>query len=267
MSVLNEKDINQMIIRNNVARLTYNFETLQTVGIMRALAPALEKIYGDDKEGLAHAMNRHLNFCNSHVFGNAFIIGLSAAMEETTPEEEKDNRIISMKSGLMGPMAALGDSMVKYVIVPILGSIGAAMALEGNAFGPIFMFIMYNIVNLGGRVLFVRLGYYKGMDFILKNAKTNMLQRITRMSNVIGCMVVGSMISTTVKASIKYVIAAGGNEIVIQDMIDKVAPNLLGLGITFLIYYLLKKTEGKHAALMIIAIMIISVLCKFAGIL
>lgn len=68
MGKMTNKDINQMIIRNNAARLTFNYESLQTIGIMRAMAPALRKIYGDDKEGLAKAMKRHLVFCNSHAF-------------------------------------------------------------------------------------------------------------------------------------------------------------------------------------------------------
>jgi PTS system mannose-specific IID component len=233
---------------------------------MRALAPALEKIYEGDKEGLKNAMKRHLIFCNSHAFGNAFIIGISTAMEESTEEDEKES-ITALKTGLMGPLAALGDSMVKFVFVPIFGSIGAALAFNGNILGPILMFILYNIINWGGRIYGVKIGYYKGLDFIAKNNESNILARITSMANVVGLMVIGSLIATTVRVSSPLEIVAGENTIVFQDMIDSVMPNLLGFLVTFFVYKLLRKTEGKHTAAIIICMLVATVIATYFGIL
>lgn len=266
MAKITDKDLNQMIIRNNAARLTYNYESLQTIGIMRAIAPALGKIYEGDKEGLRNAMKRHLIFCNSHAFGNAFILGISTAMEETTAEDEKES-ITALKTGLMGPLAALGDSLVKFVFVPIFGSIGAALAFNGNILGPILMFVLYNIINWGGRIYGVRIGYYKGMDFIKNNNESNILARVTSMANVVGLMVIGSLIATTVRVSSPLEITAGENTIVLQEMIDTVMPNLLGFLVTFLVYRWLKKTGGKHTAATIIFMLLATVAATYFGIL
>jgi len=266
MAKITNKDLNQMILRNNAARLTFNYESLQTIGLMRAIAPALGKIYEGDQEGLKRAMHRHLIFCDSHAFGNAFILGISTAMEETTAEDEKES-ITALKTGLMGPLAALGDSLVKFVFVPIFGSIGAALAFNGNILGPILMFVLYNIINWGGRIYGVKIGYFKGLDFIEKNNETNILARITSMANVVGLMVIGSLIATTVKVSSPLKIVAGENTIVLQEMIDSVMPNLLAFLLTVFVYKWLKKTEGKHTAATIIFLLIATVVATYFGIL
>lgn len=47
---LNNRDIWRMFMRLNTMRITLNYETLQGVGFMRAIAPALAKIYPDKKD-------------------------------------------------------------------------------------------------------------------------------------------------------------------------------------------------------------------------
>lgn len=129
------------------------------------------------------------------------------------------------------------------------------------------MFILYNIINIGGRVWGVKLGYYEGMDFITKNNESNILQRVTNMANVVGLMVIGSMIATIVKIKMPLKIEAGENIIVLQDMLDSVMPNLLGLLVTILIYKWFRKTQGKHTALTIIFLIAASVGATYIGLL
>jgi PTS system mannose-specific IID component len=50
-------------------------------------------------------------------------------------------------------------------------------------------------------------------------------------------------------------------------MFDKVMPGLFSLLITFIVYKILKKTNGKHAPLLIVGIMIISIILTMLGIL
>lgn len=256
---LTKKDIHNLFWRLQTVRVTLNYESMQGVGFMRALSPILAKIYeGQDPELLAEAMRRHSVFYNSHVNGNAIILGISAAMEETTQEDEKES-IAALKTGLMGPLAGLGDSLVKFTWVPIVGSIGAALALNGSIIGPILMFVLYNIVNMGGRYYGVVYGYYKGLDFLKNSEDSNIIKRISNVANVVGLMVVGSLIATSVNVSVPLTISAGDNVIKVQEMLDKIMPNFLGLFITFLTYRFLKRTNGKHAAATIIAIMLLTI--------
>jgi len=84
---------------------------------------------------------------------------------------------------------------------------------------------------------------------------------ITGMANIVGMMVVGSMIATTVKIKMPLEIAAGENVIVLQDMIDSVMPNLLGFIATFLVYIWLRRTQGKHTAFTIVFLIALAGYC------
>lgn len=180
---------------------SYNYEKLQTIGFAHCMIPVLDKLYADaDKETRVRAMKRHLEFYNSQINTGALILGVTAALEEKTTEEEKE-AVVSVKAGLMGPLAGLGDSLLKFTWLPICGSIGAAFALQGNLIGPILMFILFNLVNIGSKYFFIHYGYNKGVDLIEQSKNSNIIQRISNVANVVGVMVLGSLIATTVKIS------------------------------------------------------------------
>lgn len=61
------------------------------------------------------------------------------------------------------------------------------------------MFIMYNIVNMVGRYYAVIYGYKKGIQFLNENQDSNIIQRVSSMANVVGLMVVGSLIASVIK--------------------------------------------------------------------
>lgn len=262
---ITKKDLNRVFWRMQLLNVTNNFESMQAIGFLSSFVPVLERLYKNKpKEEKVEAMKRHLKFFNSHVNSDALILGISAAMEETTAEEEKDS-VTGVKVGLMGPLAGIGDSILKFTWLPICGSIGAAMALNGSILGPILMFLLYNIVNIATKYYGIHYGYSKGIDLI--NSGNNILQRISNMANVVGLMVIGALISSVVNIKLLTSITAGENVISIQEMMDSVMPNFLGLLAAIIVYQILKKTKGKHAALLIIAIMVISILLVAVGIL
>lgn len=196
----------------------------------------------------------------------ALILGVTAALEEKTTEDEKD-AVVSVKAGLMGPFAGLGDSLLKFTWLPICGSIGAAFALQGNLIGPVLMFLLFNIVNVGSKYFFIHYGYNKGVDLIEQSKNSNIIQRISNVANVVGVMVLGSLIATTVKISTPLVIAVGEQSIKVQEMFDKVIPNLLTLLFALGIFFLVRKFKGKHTVALIVGMMVIGVICSMLGIL
>ena len=120
---------------------------------------------------------------------------------------------------------------------------------------------------MGARYYAVSFGYKKGIAFLNNNEQSDVIQRISTMANVVGLMVVGALISTVIKVKtpLKIVVHSnvsnkvGGNVISLQSMFDKIMPGLLSLLVTVLVYYILKKTNGKHAAMLIIAMMVVVV--------
>ena len=79
--------------------------------------------------------------------------------------------------------------------------------------------------------------------------------------------VIGALIASVVKIKFAATMTAGENVIAFQEMFDKVMPGLFSLLATILIYKILKKTGGKHAALLIVGIMVISIILTMFGIL
>ena len=166
----------------------------------------------------------------------------------------------------MGPLAGIGDSVLKFTWLPICGSIGASLALSGNFLGPILMFLLYNIVNVSSKYYGIHMGYEKGISLI-NGSETNILQRLTNMANIVGLMVVGGLIASSVKMKVALEFGAGENVILLQDLFDKVMPGLLSLLVTVAVYFILKKTNGKHAPLLILGTMIVCILLVTIGVL
>lgn len=264
---LTKQDLNRIFWNLQTMSFSYNYEKLQTIGFAHCMIPVLDRLYENaDKATRITAMKRHLEFYNSQINTGALILGVTAAMEEKTSEEEKD-AVVSVKAGLMGPLAGLGDSLLKFTWLPICGSIGAAFALQGNLIGPILMFILFNIVNVGSKYFFIHYGYNKGVDLIEQSKNANIIQRITNIANVVGVMVLGSLIATTVKISTPLVIAVGEQSIKVQDMFDKVIPNLLTLLFALGVFFLVRKFKGKHTVALIIGMMCAGVIFSMFGIL
>lgn len=264
---LTRQDLNRIFWNIQSMSFSYNYEKLQTIGFAHCMIPVLERLYSDaDKATRIRAMKRHLEFYNSQVNTGALILGVTAALEEKTTEDEKD-AVVSVKAGLMGPFAGLGDSLLKFTWLPICGSIGAAFALQGNLIGPVLMFLLFNIVNVGSKYFFIHYGYNKGVDLIEQSKNSNIIQRISNVANVVGVMVLGSLIATTVKISTPLVIAVGEQSIKVQEMFDKVIPNLLTLLFALGIFFLVRKFKGKHTVALIVGMMVIGVICSMLGIL
>lgn len=263
---ITKKDLNRVFWRMQLLNVTNNYESMQAIGFLSSFVPILERLYGDKpKEQKVEAMKRHLKFFNSHVNSDALILGVAAAVEESTTEEEKET-VVSVKTGLMGPLAGIGDSVLKFTWLPICGSIGASLALSGNFLGPILMFLLYNIVNVSSKYYAIHMGYEKGISLI-NGSETNILQRLTNMANIVGLMVVGGLIASSVKMKVALEFGAGENVILLQDLFDKVMPGLLSLLVTVAVYFILKKTNGKHAPLLILGTMIVCILLVTIGVL
>ena len=61
---LTKHDITMLGIRSSFLQASFNYERMQACGFTWAMLPALEKVYGDDKEKLSAAMTDNLEFIN-----------------------------------------------------------------------------------------------------------------------------------------------------------------------------------------------------------
>ena len=236
---ITKKDLNRIFWNLQTMSFSYNYEKMQMIGFAHCMIPVLDRLYKDaDKETRIRAMKRHLEFFNTQI-----------------------------KAGLMGPFAGLGDSLLKFTWMPICGSIGAAFALQGNIIGPILMFLIYNLVNVLSKYFFIHYGYNKGVDLIEQSKNSNIIQRISNLANVVGVMVLGSLIASTVKVATPLTINVGEQSIKVQEMFDKVMPNFLTLLFALATFFIVRKFQGKYTVSLILAVMVIGVIFSMFGIL
>ena len=106
---LTKKDIQGLFWRSLPMEFSWHYERQMHMGFTFMLAKILQKLYGDDKEKLAQALQRHMEFFNCTPALSTFIGGIVASMEEKNANDEDfdTSSINTIKSALMGPLSAL----------------------------------------------------------------------------------------------------------------------------------------------------------------
>lgn len=241
-SHLSKGIIKSLFWRSMFLEANFNFETWQNSGFAFAIIPVLKRFYGT-KERMSAALKRHLQFFNTSPYGSTLIIGIIAAMEEqnATTEDFDEESINSVKTGLMGPLAGVFDSLFWGTFKVIAAGVGTSLAIKGNVLGPILFLLIFNVPHLIVRYNLTFIGYNTGTKFLQNLAKTNVMSRLTEGSSILGLMVIGAMTATLINISTPINIGGAGSSVPLQDVLNQIVPNLIPLGITFLVFYFVKK--------------------------
>ncbi len=266
MGKISKKTLNKVLLRTQGCQFAHNYERMQSLSLTYCFSPVLEELYKDkSKEDRVHAMQRYLEYFNTHPIAIPFILGIQAALEESTDEDQKET-CSAIKTSLMGPFAGLGDSMLNLTWFPIAGSIGASMCIsDGSIIGPIVMFLMINVLYWPLKYLGLHLGYTKGLE-VVQSGGMALFDRLGNMANVLGVVVVGCLIPQTVKLNTALQFAFDeGDPLIIQDQMNKVMPYILPVVLTFICYKLLKKGQGKNSASIILGMIVIALLFAAIG--
>lgn len=245
---LNKKDITRLGFRSVLLQSSFNYERMQAGGWTWAMLPILEKIYKGDKKKLSTAMTDNLEFLNTNPTTVGFLMGMLVSLEENNEERSTIN---SLKVALFGPLAGIGDALFWFTFLPIVAGICASIAIQGNPLGPILFFAAYVGVFLS-RILWTRMGYTLGAKAITKIKENS--KAISKAASVLGVTVIGALIASYVSINVvASVPISDGHAVSLQsDFLDKILPNILPMGYTFLMFYLLKKKNMKPTALILI---------------
>ncbi|MEO3403623.1 PTS system mannose/fructose/sorbose family transporter subunit IID [Mucilaginibacter sp. CAU 1740] len=239
---LSKKDIRSLFFRSLALEANFNFETWQNTGFAFSIIPVLKKFY-NTKEGMAAALKRHLQFFNTSPYGSTLIMGITAAMEEQNSGDEDfdEESINSVKLGLMGPLAGVFDSLFWGTFKVIAAGVGTSLAIKGNIMGPLLFLLIFNVPHLLLRYKLTFVGYNAGTRFLQNLAKNNVMDRLTKGSSILGLMVVGAMPATLMNITTPLHIGTDKSAVGIQSILDQVVPAMIPLGLTFLVYYFVKK--------------------------
>ena len=297
---LSKKDRMAVCWRSTFLQGSWNYERMQNGGWAYSMIPALKKLY-TTKEDRAAALKRHLEFFNTHPYLAAPILGVTLALEEDRANGAPvdDVAINGVKVGMMGPLAGVGDPVFWFTARPIIGALGASLAISGNIVGPILFFVLWNVLRIAFLWYTQEFGYRAGSK-ITDDLSGGLLQKVTRGAAMMGMFVLGALIERWV--SIKFIpvvsktpvqkggyidwdhIPSGAKGIkevltqwnmgkgmsldkikvtTLQDNLDQLIPGLAALLLTFLCMWLLKKKVSP--IVIILGIFIVGIIAHVIG--
>ena len=285
--------------RSQFLQGSWNYERMQNLGWAYSLIPAIKKLY-TKKEDQAAALERHLEFFNTHPYVAAPIMGVTLALEEERANgvEIDDAAIQGVKIGMMGPLAGIGDPVFWFTVRPILGALGASLAASGNLVGPLLFFFGWNAIRMAFLWYTQEFGYKAGSE-ITKDMSGGILKDITKGASILGMFILAVLVQRWVSinftvnlpgkqlaegayinfpegpvsgAELKGILgqALGGLSLdkiqpqTLQGQLNSLIPGLMGLLLTFLCMWLLKKKVSPIA--IILALFAVGIAARFFGI-
>ncbi|MCL6584267.1 MAG: PTS system mannose/fructose/sorbose family transporter subunit IID [bacterium] len=200
---LSKLDLLRVIIRSFIFQGSWNFKKMQNVGFAFSAAPALRRLYPDQKEQEA-ALGRHLEFYNSHPYMASFVLGAIIKMEErhSKGEDIKIEDILTFKKAMMGPMGALGDSFFWASWRPFLGALAAALALIGWKLTPIAFLLVYNIPHFYVKFFGFWQGYILERGIVEQIRKYDLFRCSAHLKSFM-LIILGAMIPVVIKLECK----------------------------------------------------------------
>ncbi|MGB2538648.1 PTS galactosamine transporter subunit IID [Hafnia paralvei] len=261
-TVLTRGDITRLGFRSALLQSGFNYERMQATGFASAQSPLLKKIYANDKDALSASMRDNLEFINTNTNAAGFLMGLLISLEE---RHESRDLIKGLKVALFGPLAGIGDAIFWFTLLPIVAGVCASFASQGSILGPLIFFFVYAALFLL-RVVWTHLGYSLGVKAIDKLRSSS--GAISRAATILGVTVIGGLIASYVHLTVTAKIAVtAGHEVSIQEaFFDKVFPNLLPLGYTLLMYYLLRAKKVSPVTLILVTF-VLSIALSWLGVL
>ena len=296
---LSKSDRQKVWWRSTFLQGSWNYERMQNLGWAYSLIPAIKKLY-TTKEDQAAALERHLEFFNTHPYVAAPIMGVTLALEEERANgvEIDDAAIQGVKIGMMGPLAGIGDPVFWFTVRPILGALGASLAASGNLVGPLLFFFGWNAIRMAFLWYTQEFGYKAGSE-ITKDMSGGILKDITKGASILGMFILAVLVQRWVSinftvnlpgkqlaegayinfpegpvsgAELKGILgqALGGLSLdkiqpqTLQGQLNSLIPGLMGLLLTFLCMWLLKKKVSPIS--IILALFAVGIAARFFGI-
>lgn len=246
-----------------------NFARLEGTTFGYSMTPVLEELYKNDPEEFKRSLARHVTFYNTEPHIGALVNGFVCGMEEerANKKDVSEEMIQSMKIGMMGPLAGIGDSIIPGIFIPLLLSIGMGISSEGSILGPLFYIFTFIPLMIGFTYYLFFQGYKTGKSSIgaLVGAKA---KAATDALVILGITVMGALAASFVNITIvfKYGTQVDGTPLIdFQYLLDLIYPHILSLLLVPLLVKLIRK--GMSVIKLMIILFIIVFVFVIVGIL
>lgn len=237
-----------------IAEVGHSFERMQAPMFTTAMNGALKKFYKGDKEKghYIEALKRHMTFFNTEAhWGGGPILGLSLALEEKKAQNYDaipGEMIIDIKTGLMGPLAGLGDTISWSTLMYLFIGLFLPLAQKGNPIGGIAPIVLLTVICFGIGYFLTERCYTYGYSFAENMLKSGIVNKIIAAASVIGLFMMGGLASTYVTVSTPIKFATGAYATTLQGILDSIAPGLLPLAVVCCVWGYLAKVKRNYFA-------------------
>ena len=251
------KKVWQFFWRSWAIQDSWNYERQMNMGFLYGMVPTIDRCYPNEDdpkqlEAKKEAYRRHMAFYNCTPQTSAFVLGLTASMEEQyakDPSSMNPDSINAVKTSLMGPLSGIGDSFFQGTIRVIAFGLGVQLAQQGSIMGPVLAMLISIVPSVLITWFAAKFGYQGGHDYLGKLQGGNTMEKVMYVCGIVGLMSVGAMIATLIGATTPVTFSAG--TVVIQDILDSIMPNMIPLALTGLMYWLIKKGVNTGGLLVI----------------
>ena len=261
LTPIEKQNLKKMFWRSGHMWADFTMVKMEGMTYAYAMLPVINEVYKDNPELQTEAFVRNTEFFNTHAAAAGLNLGLSYALERERsqdPEAITGEMITNIKTSLMGPLAAVGDSIFFNCIRVISAGVG-------NPLGVVLFVAIYGGAFLVVKWYLLNLGYSLGTEAITAAFKSGIVGWLSDSACCMGLIMVGSLVSSMVSISTPLVIPMGaGAEMVVQDIFDGIMPGILKIGLLFLIMNLVRKKVKP--IFIIFGILIVSVIGSFFGV-
>lgn len=242
-----------------------SFDRMQALAFGYSMNAIMRKLYKNDEDELRAAMQRHTSMFNTNCDWGSIIHGITISLEEQRAlghEDVSPEIIQSLKLGLMGPLAGIGDSVDQGIVATIPLAIFVPMALEGSIIAAFIPGIIYMIWSYGFSWFLFNKGYSLGKNAVLDILQSGSIKKIIDIASIVGLFMIGCLSASYVKMSTIIEFTSDTSTVSLQSILDGILPNLLPFCVVMGMYLYITKVGPKYIRLMIY-VMILAIVLTF----
>ncbi len=227
---------------------------MQSLGFAYAIEPVLKRLY-PDREEFRSRLNLHMEYFNTQPYLAAFVLGAVARVEEDRAFGRSSTvDVTDLKTSLMAPLGALGDSFFWGALKPFAAVIAVSVLVAGTWWAPWLFLVLYNVWHLTLRAAAFIWGYESSGDVLALVAHYR-FTRMARWFKAVTLAVLGGMLGMMPSWLPEFKLPIPAPEIGIV---------LAGLSITLMLVVVLRK--GGSPVKLMLGLAVICLALAYAGI-
>lgn len=240
--------------RSLLIQASWSYERMQALGFGYAIEPVLRKLY-PNKEEYEERVRVHSDYFNTQPYFASFILGAAIRLEHDRAARRTPSAdVVAMKSALMGPLGALGDSFFWGSFKPFVAVVAAGFLLTGYWWAPLLFLLAYNTMHVGLRLAFLFWGYAGSGDAVVLVTRYG-FTKIAKTLKVASLCVLGGILGVLPAWRAEFKPPLGWHDFLLS---------LYALGATLLLVLLVRK--GLSPVLLMLALAVVCIFLAYTGV-